>query len=78
MGVGRQQTAIRGHSIAANLITEDQNTQVPGLKVNEKLFTSQSGGNAVELKLEYILELDFILQGPKVNQLKSCFKDHSI
>lgn len=32
----------------------------------------------MELKLEYILELDFILPGLKVNQLESFFKDHSI
>lgn len=32
----------------------------------------------MELKLEHILELDFILQGPKVNQLESFSKDHSI
>ena len=32
----------------------------------------------MELKLKYMLELDFILQGPKVNQLESFFEDHSI
>lgn len=34
-GIGRQQSTIWSHNIAANLITEDQNTQMPGLTVNE-------------------------------------------
>lgn len=35
MGVGKQHSTISSHSIPANLITEDQNTQLPGLRVSE-------------------------------------------
>lgn len=34
-GVGRPQSSIGSHSMAATLPTEDQNTQVPGPRANE-------------------------------------------
>lgn len=41
-----------------------------------KIIHFQLGRNVVELKLEYIIELDFILQVPKVNQLEPFFLRH--